>query len=158
MICIRKFVKKFFLNVDYSRCLIGTYQRCQPFHVILSHLFSCVQMSETASVDVINIAKVMRVQHLILQLSKQEAGERGNTLYTTSRESLMGGIHTITSISAQLSFNPSTHLILVLWRAFVWALYASRGRILGRNPDKSKSFPPCYSESSLQLCLETFIF
>jgi len=29
------------------------------------------------------------------------------------------------------------------------------GRILGRNPDKSlKSFPPCYSESPLQLCLE----
>jgi hypothetical protein len=30
-----------------------------------------------------------------------------------------------------------------------------RGRILGRNPDKSlKSFPPCYSQSPLQLCLE----
>ncbi len=32
------------------------------------------------------------------------------------------------------------------------------GRILGRNPDKSlKSFPPCYSQSSLQLCLEIYI-
>ncbi len=114
-------------------------------------------MRETAPVVVINIAKVMRVQLLILQLSKQEAGEWGNTLYTTSRESLMGGIHTITSISAQLSFIPSTHQILVLWRAFEWAFYASRGRILGRNSDKSlKSFPPCYSESSLQLYLETF--
>ncbi len=30
-----------------------------------------------------------------------------------------------------------------------------RGRILGRNPDKiHKSFPPCYSQSPLQLCLE----
>ncbi len=29
-----------------------------------------------------------------------------------------------------------------------------RGRILGRNPDKS--FPPCYSRSPLQLCLEIF--
>jgi hypothetical protein len=35
----------------------------------------------------------------------------------------------------------------------------SRGRILGRNPDKSlKSFPPCYSHSPLQLCLEISIF
>jgi hypothetical protein len=34
----------------------------------------------------------------------------------------------------------------------------SRGRILGRNPDKSlKSFPPCYSQSPLQLCLENSI-
>jgi hypothetical protein len=33
-----------------------------------------------------------------------------------------------------------------------------RGRILGRNPDKSlKSFPPCYSQSPLQLCLEISI-
>jgi hypothetical protein len=30
-----------------------------------------------------------------------------------------------------------------------------KGRILGRNPDKSlKSFPPCYPKSPLQLCLE----
>ncbi len=29
----------------------------------------------------------------------------------------------------------------------------TRGRILGRNPDKSlKSFPPCYSQSPLQRC------
>ncbi len=36
---------------------------------------------------------------------------------------------------------------------------ASRGRILGRNPDNSlKSFPPCYSQSPLQLCLEISIF
>jgi hypothetical protein len=34
----------------------------------------------------------------------------------------------------------------------------TRGRILGRKPDKSiKSFPPCYSESALQLCVEIFI-
>ncbi len=34
----------------------------------------------------------------------------------------------------------------------------SRGRILGRNPDKSlKSFPPCFSQSPLQLCLEISI-
>jgi hypothetical protein len=34
----------------------------------------------------------------------------------------------------------------------------SRGRILGRKTDKSlKSFPPCYSQSPLQLCLR-FIF
>ncbi len=26
----------------------------------------------------------------------------------------------------------------------------ARGRILGRNPDKSKSFPPCYSQSPVQ--------
>ncbi len=33
-----------------------------------------------------------------------------------------------------------------------------RGRILGRNPDKSlKSFPPCKSQSPLQLCLEISI-
>ncbi len=33
-----------------------------------------------------------------------------------------------------------------------------RGRILGRNPGKSrKSFPPCYSQSPLQLCLEIYI-
>jgi hypothetical protein len=33
-----------------------------------------------------------------------------------------------------------------------------RGRILGRNPDKSlKSFPPCYKQSTLQLCLEICI-
>jgi hypothetical protein len=33
-----------------------------------------------------------------------------------------------------------------------------RGQILGRNPDKSiKSFPPCYSKSLLQLCLEISI-
>ena len=36
--------------------------------------------------------------------------------------------------------------------------YLCRGRILGRIPDKSlKSFPPCYSHSPLQLCLEFFI-
>jgi len=30
-----------------------------------------------------------------------------------------------------------------------------RGRFLGRNPDwRLKSFPPCYSQSPLQLCLE----
>ncbi len=34
-----------------------------------------------------------------------------------------------------------------------------RGRILGQNPDKSlKSFPPCYSQSPLQLCLDISIF
>jgi hypothetical protein len=34
-----------------------------------------------------------------------------------------------------------------------------RGQILGRNPDKShKSFPPCYSQSLLQLYLEISIF
>ncbi len=33
-----------------------------------------------------------------------------------------------------------------------------RGRILGRDPNKSlKSFPPCYSQSALQLRLEIFI-
>jgi hypothetical protein len=33
-----------------------------------------------------------------------------------------------------------------------------RGRILGRNPDKNlKSFPPCYSESPLQICIEISI-
>jgi hypothetical protein len=33
-----------------------------------------------------------------------------------------------------------------------------KGRILGQNPDKSlKSFPPCYSQSPLQLCLEISI-
>jgi hypothetical protein len=33
-----------------------------------------------------------------------------------------------------------------------------RGRILGRNPDKSiKSFPPCYSQSPLERCLEISI-
>ncbi len=33
-----------------------------------------------------------------------------------------------------------------------------RGRLLGRNPDKSfKSFPPCYSHSPLQLCLDIYI-
>jgi hypothetical protein len=33
-----------------------------------------------------------------------------------------------------------------------------RGRVLGPNPDKSlKSFPPCYSQSPLQLCLENSI-
>ncbi len=32
-----------------------------------------------------------------------------------------------------------------------------RGWILGRSPDKSlKSFPPCFSQSPLQLCLENF--
>ncbi len=37
--------------------------------------------------------------------------------------------------------------------------YLRRGRILGRIPDKSrKSFPPCYSQSPLQLCLEIFYF
>ncbi len=37
-------------------------------------------------------------------------------------------------------------------------IQADRGRILGRNPDKSlKNFPPCYSQSPLQLCLEIFI-
>ncbi len=35
----------------------------------------------------------------------------------------------------------------------------NRGRILGRNPDKSlESFPPCYSQSPLQLCLEIYFF
>jgi hypothetical protein len=34
----------------------------------------------------------------------------------------------------------------------------SRGRILGRNPDKSfKKFPPCNSQSHLQCCLEISI-
>jgi hypothetical protein len=33
-----------------------------------------------------------------------------------------------------------------------------RGRIPGRNPDKSrKSFPPCYAQSPLKLCLEISI-
>jgi hypothetical protein len=36
--------------------------------------------------------------------------------------------------------------------------YKNRGRILGRNPVESmKSFPPCYSQSHLQLCLEISI-
>ncbi len=35
----------------------------------------------------------------------------------------------------------------------------SRGRILGRNPDNSlKSFPPCCSQTSLQLCIEIYYF
>ncbi len=34
----------------------------------------------------------------------------------------------------------------------------TRGPILGRNPGKNlKSFPSCYSKSSLQLCLESYI-
>ncbi len=34
----------------------------------------------------------------------------------------------------------------------------TRGWILGRNPDKSlKSFPPCYSQSPIQLCFEISI-
>ncbi len=34
-----------------------------------------------------------------------------------------------------------------------------RGRILGRNPDKSlQSFPPCYSQSPLQLCFEFYSY
>jgi hypothetical protein len=38
------------------------------------------------------------------------------------------------------------------------ALIYTRGRILGINPAKSpKSFPPCYSKSPLQLCLEISI-
>ncbi len=37
-------------------------------------------------------------------------------------------------------------------------LIDSRGRILGRNPDKSlKSFPPCYSQSPPQFCIEISI-
>ncbi len=33
--------------------------------------------------------------------------------------------------------------------------FLSLGRILGRNPGKSlNSFPPCYSQSHVQLCLE----
>jgi hypothetical protein len=37
--------------------------------------------------------------------------------------------------------------------------FKTRGRILGRNPDHSfTSFPPCYSQSPLQLCLEISIF
>jgi hypothetical protein len=36
--------------------------------------------------------------------------------------------------------------------------YECRGRILGRNPDKIlKSFPPKYSQSPLQLCIEISI-
>ncbi len=32
------------------------------------------------------------------------------------------------------------------------------GQVLGRNPDKGiTSFPPCYSQSPLQLCLEIYI-
>jgi hypothetical protein len=39
-----------------------------------------------------------------------------------------------------------------------WLRRQSWGRILGRNPDQSlKSFPPCYSQSPLQLCLEISI-
>jgi hypothetical protein len=34
-----------------------------------------------------------------------------------------------------------------------------KGRILGRNPDKSlQSFPPCYSQSPLQLCFEIYSY
>jgi hypothetical protein len=34
----------------------------------------------------------------------------------------------------------------------------SEGLILERNPDKSlQSFPPCYSQSPVQFCLETYI-
>ncbi len=40
----------------------------------------------------------------------------------------------------------------------ICCLVLYRGRILGQNPDKSlKSFPPCYSQSPLQLCLEISI-
>ncbi len=39
-----------------------------------------------------------------------------------------------------------------------WKIAEIRGRIFGRNPDKSlKSFPPYYSKSPLQLCLEISI-
>jgi hypothetical protein len=42
--------------------------------------------------------------------------------------------------------------------SFLQATAGFRGRFLGRNPDKSlKSFPPCYSQSPLQLCLEIYI-
>ncbi len=38
-------------------------------------------------------------------------------------------------------------------------IFETRGRILGGNADKSlKSFPPCYSQSPLQLCLGDFYF
>jgi hypothetical protein len=40
------------------------------------------------------------------------------------------------------------------WPSFIYVSLLHRGRILGPNPDKSlKSFPPCNSQSSLQLCL-----
>jgi hypothetical protein len=35
----------------------------------------------------------------------------------------------------------------------------TRGRIIEQNPDKSlQSFPPCYSQSPLQLCLEISLY
>ncbi len=54
----------------------------------------------------------------------------------------------------------STQLeIYILQNTIIALKGVYRGRILGRNPDKSlKSFPPCYSQSPLQLCLEISIF
>jgi hypothetical protein len=58
-------------------------------------------------------------------------------------------------------------IVMAVWRAFFKSLKRIKrplikacagGRIIGRNPDKSLiSFPPCYSQSPLQLCLEISI-
>ncbi len=49
----------------------------------------------------------------------------------------------------------------LLWRnglGHEWCAQQTWGRILERNPDKIlKSFPPCHSQSSLELCIEISI-
>ncbi len=46
----------------------------------------------------------------------------------------------------------------ILGNWFQSKIVASRGRVLGRNPDKSlKSFPPCYSQLPLQFRLQISI-
>jgi hypothetical protein len=52
-------------------------------------------------------------------------------------------------------FLTSDHSMKSEYNVNVEIFFATRGRILGRNPDKS--FPPCYSQSPLQLCLEISI-
>ncbi len=47
------------------------------------------------------------------------------------------------------------HGELTVFIISVCCLYLSWGGILGKNPDKG--FPPCYSQSPLQLCIEIFI-
>ncbi len=68
-------------------------------------------------------------------------------------------VHQLPVISGLWLVAPIWHSAPISLTLSYWLLkIVSRGRILGRNPNKSlQSFPPCYSQSPLQLCLEISI-
>jgi hypothetical protein len=79
--------------------------------------------------------------------------------YSTAAVLIFNSFQLPASTSCQcLCQTAAIQYYLTLLTLLYMYLPKSRGRILGRNPGKNlRSFPPCYSQSPLQLCLEVSI-